>query len=104
MKFIDFFKNAWKKDGNDMNIYKPLEKRISIAEAELRLKTLIKEVKDEGPANAGIKRLINRFEKYGLCLFTYLENPDVLPDNNPAEREIHPFLVQRKISRNFISP
>ena len=104
MKFIDFFKKAWKKDGNKMSVYTPLEKRISIAEAESRLKALIKEVKDEGPANADIERMINRFEKYGPCLFTYLENEGVLPDNNPAEREIRPFVVQRKISRNFISP
>lgn len=104
MKFIDFFKKAWKKDGNDMSVYTPLERRISIAEAESRLKALIQEVKDEGPANADIERLIKRLEKYGPCLFTYLENPEVLPDNNAAEREIRPFVVQRKISRNFISP
>jgi hypothetical protein len=103
-KFIDFFKNAWKKDGNDMSVYTPLERRISVAEAELRLKALIKEVKEEGPANDDIERLIHRFEKYGPCLFTYLENFDVLPDNNPAEREIRPFVVQRKVSQNFISP
>ena len=103
-KFIDFFKNAWKKDGNDMSVYTPLERRISVAKAELRLKALIEEVKEEGPANADIERLIHRFEKYGPCLFTYLENFDVLPDNNPAEREIRPFVVQRKVSQNFISP
>lgn len=104
MKLIDFFKNAWKKDGNDMSVYTPLEQRISIIEAELRLKALIQEIKDEGAANADIERLITRFEKYGPCLFTYLENPDVQPDNNAAEREIRPFVIQRKISRNFISP
>jgi len=103
-KFIDFFKNAWKKDGNDTSVYTPLERRISVAEAELRLKALIKEVKEEGPANDDIERLINRFEKYSPCLFTYLENPDILPDNNPAERELRPFVVQRKVSQNFISP
>ena len=104
MKFIDFFRNAWKKDGNDMSVNTPLEKRISITEAELRLKARIQEIKDEGPANADIERLITRFEKYGPCLFTYLENPDIQPDNNAAEREIRPFVIQRKISRNFISP
>jgi hypothetical protein len=103
-KFMDFFKNAWKKDGNDTSVYTPLERRISVAEAELRLKALIKEVKEEGPANDDIERLIHRFEKYGPCLFTYLENPDILPDNNTAERELRPFVVQRKVSQNFISP
>ncbi|GAF78727.1 unnamed protein product, partial [marine sediment metagenome] len=57
-----------------------------------------------GPANADIERMIKRFEKYGPCLFTYLEHPGVMPDNNAAEREIRPFVVQRKISGNFISP
>ncbi len=104
MALLDFFKQAWKKDGNDMSVYTPIKKRISIAEAELRLKTLIKEVKDEGPANADIERMIKRFEKYGPCLFTYLEHPGVMPDNNEAERAIRPFFVQRKISGNFISP
>lgn len=104
MEFYDFFKQAWKKDGNDMSVYTPIEKRISITEAESRLKTLIQEVREEGPANADVERIIKRFEKYGACLFTYLEHPGVMPDNNAAEREIRPFVVQRKISGNFISP
>jgi len=104
MAFYEFFKQAWKKDGNDMSVYTPIEKRISISEAELRLKMLIQEVREEGPANADIERMIKRFEKYGPCLFTYLENPGVMPDNNEAERAIRPFVVQRKVSGNFISP
>ncbi len=34
MKFNDFFKKAWKKDGSDMSVYTPLEQRISTAKAE----------------------------------------------------------------------
>ena len=104
MIFIDFFKKAWKKDGNDISVYMPIEKRISVAEAELQLKSFIQEIKYECPANADIERIINRFEKYGPCLFTYLENPGVFLDNNAVEHEIPPFVIQRKISRNFISP
>ncbi|TXT65660.1 MAG: hypothetical protein BAJALOKI1v1_400009 [Promethearchaeota archaeon] len=48
--------------------------------------------------------MITRFEKYGPCLFTYLDHPDIMPDNNAAERAIRPFVVQRKVSGNFISP
>jgi len=102
--FANFFKQAWKKDGNDLSVYTPIGRRASVAEAETRLKALIQEVEREGPATADIARMIKRFEKYGPCLFTYLENPDVMPDNNAAEREIRPFVIQRKISRNFISP
>ena len=102
--FANFFKQAWKKDGNDLSVYTPIGRRASVAEAETRLKALVQEVEREGPATADITRMIERFEKYGPCLFTYLENPDVMPDNNAAEREIRPFVIQRKISRNFISP
>jgi len=104
MAFHDFFKHAWKKDGNDMSVYTPIEHRISISEAESRLKALIQEVREEGPANADVERMIKRFEKYGPCLFTYLEHLDIMPDNNAAEREIRPFVVQRKISGKFINP
>jgi hypothetical protein len=102
--FYKFFQQAWKKDCNDMSVYTPIDKRISISEAELRLKTLIEEVRKEGVASADIERMIKRFEKYGPCLFTYLENPNIMPDNNTAERAIRPFVVQRKVSGNFISP
>jgi len=63
MGFYDFFKKAWKKDGNDMSVYTPIEKRISVTEAESRLKALIQDVMEEGPANADIERMIKRFEK-----------------------------------------
>ncbi len=104
MDFYEFFKQAWKKDGNDMSVYTPIKNRISIAEAESRLKILLQEVREESPANADIERMIKRFEKYGPCLFTYLEHLGVMWDNNEAERAIRPFVVQRKISGNFISP
>jgi hypothetical protein len=102
--FYVFFQQAWKKDGNDMSVYTPINKRIRIIEAESRLKQLIQETMEEGPASADIERMIKRFEKYGPCLFTYLENPNIMPDNNAAERAIRPFVVQRKVSGNFISP
>jgi len=102
-KFIDFFKNAWNKEGHPMSVFTPIEKRMRTAEAEALLKALIAEIRTEGPATADIERLLERFEKYGPCLFTYLDHPDVMPDNNAVEREIRPFVVQRKISGNFIN-
>jgi hypothetical protein len=104
MTLYDFFKKAWARDSSDMSVHTVLEDRIRISEAESRLETLIQEIKDDGPANADIERLIKRFEKFGPRLFTYLENPEVLPDNNPAEIQVRPFVVQRKISGNFVSP
>lgn len=102
-KFYDFFKGAWDKKGGDMSFYTPSENRISIKDAEAQLNILIQEIIEEGPANADIKRIIKRFKKYAPCLFTYLEHLDVPPDNNAAERELRPFVVQRKISGTFIS-
>ncbi|MHA1325567.1 MAG: IS66 family transposase [Candidatus Helarchaeota archaeon] len=88
VKFIDFFKNAWNKEGHPMSVFTPFNKRMRTSEAEALLKALIAEIKAEGPATADIQRLIERFEKYGSCLLTYLDHPDVMPDNNTAEREI----------------
>ena len=53
--------------------------------------------------NSTINDLVAKI-KLSPCLFTYLENPGVMPDNNEAERAIRPFVVQRKVSGNFISP
>lgn len=103
-QFVDFFKNAWNKEGHPMSAFTPVAKRMRTAEAETLLKALIAKIKADGPANADIERLIERFEKYAPCLFTYLDHPDIAPDNNAVEREIRPFVVQRKISGNFISP
>ena len=87
-----------------MSAFTPMDKRMRTADAEALLKALITEIKEEGIANADLARLLKRFEKYGPCLFTYLDHPDMAPDNNAAEREIRPFVVQRKISGNFVSP
>lgn len=104
LKLCDFFKKAWTRDGSDMSVYTPLEGRISISEALSLLDALIQEIKGDGPANVDINRLIKRLEKFRASLFTYLENPDVPPDNNAAERQLRPFVVQRKDSGNFVSP
>ncbi|MHA1660924.1 MAG: hypothetical protein ACTSUT_17580 [Promethearchaeota archaeon] len=58
---FEILKKAWKKDGNDMNVYTSIKKRISITEAESRLKALIHDVMEEGSANADIERIIKRF-------------------------------------------
>lgn len=102
--FYDFFKQVWDKNGNDMSVYTSMELRISISEAESRLQALIQVIREEGAANMDVERMIKRFEKYGPCLFTYLEHLEVMPDNNEVERNIRPFVVQRKISGTFISP
>jgi transposase len=38
-----------------------------------------------------------------LVLFTFLEHPDVPPDNNDSERELRPTATYRKVTGGFRS-
>jgi len=98
----DFFGAAW-HDG-DMGWKTPVDKRISREDAVLRMQVLIEKIRAEGVASQDIERLLKRMEKFAPRLFTYLDHPGIPPDNNLAEREIRPFIVQRKISGNFVNP
>lgn len=51
---------------------------------------------DAGYADADAARLANRLSKYRDCLFTFLDKMEVPPDNNHAERQIRPAVIQRK--------
>jgi len=98
----DFFGAAW-TDG-DMGWKTPKNKRISREEAVRRMKVLIERIRADGVASQDIERLLKRMEKFAPNLFTYLDTPGIPPDNNLAEREIRPFVIQRKISANFVNP
>ena len=50
------------------------------------------------------QRLAKRLSKHAHQLFTFLEQMDVEPDNNRAERAIRPAVVTRKISGGNRSP
>jgi rubrerythrin len=102
MRLHEFFSQAW-GDG-DMGWKTPMEKRITIKEAMRRLRALITELRTEGIASPDIERLLKRAEKFGRKLFTYLEHDGIPPDNNRAERAIRPFVMQRKVSGNFVNP
>ena len=97
----EFFSQAW-GDG-DMGCRSPATKRISIDDAIDRMRDVINAIRDEGVANKDIERLLKRLEKFAPALFTFLEHPEVPPDNNPAERALRHFVKQRNVSGNFIS-
>lgn len=97
----EFFKLAWGE--GDMGYKAPVDGRITKDEAIARMQAIIDGIRDEGPANADVERIIKRMEKFAPCLFTYLDHPEIPPDNNPAERALRHFVVQRKVSGNFIS-
>jgi transposase len=44
------------------------------------------------------RRLVKRMRKYREDLFRFLDDPNVPPDNNHAEREIRPAVIIRKNS------
>lgn len=48
--------------------------------------------------DAQCKRLAKRIRKYHRQLLTCVRHPDVLPENNTAERGLRPVVVQRKIT------
>ena len=98
----EFFGAAW-KDG-DMGWKTPVDKHITRREAVRRMKALIEKIRADGVASPDIERLLKRMEKFAPKLFTYLDHPGIPPDNNWAEREIRPFVIQRKVSANFVNP
>ena len=55
------------------------------------------------PDNKHGKRLRKRYAKVRSSLFTFLEHPDVAPDNNGSERELRPTATYRKVTGGFRS-
>lgn len=49
------------------------------------------------------KRLRKRYAKVRPYLFTFLEHPEVAPDNNGSERELRPTATYRKVTGGFRS-
>lgn len=55
------------------------------------------------PANRHGRRLRQRYAKVRDHLFTFLDHPEVPPDNNGAERELRPTATYRKVTGGFRS-
>jgi transposase len=55
------------------------------------------------PGHPHGKRLRKRYGKVRNSLFTFLEHPDVPPDNNSSERELRPTATYRKVTGGFRS-
>jgi transposase len=55
------------------------------------------------PANPHARRLRKRYGKVRNSLFTFLEYPEVPPDNNGSERELRPTATYRKVTGGFRS-
>jgi len=55
------------------------------------------------PTNHHGRRLRKRYGKVRSHLFTFLEHPEVPPDNNGSERELRPTATYRKVTGGFRS-
>jgi len=55
------------------------------------------------PANRHGQQLRRRYGKVRDHLFTFLDHPDVAPDNNGSERELRPTATYRKVTGGFRS-
>jgi transposase len=55
------------------------------------------------PTNRHGRRLRKRYGKVRSHLFTFLEHPEVPPDNNGSERELRPTATYRKVTGGFRS-
>jgi hypothetical protein len=65
-------------------------------EIEIRLEQALKPPPKGWAADA--QNLAARFRKYWTDWFTFLEDPEVKPDNNDAERALRPVVIHRKVS------
>ena len=55
------------------------------------------------PTNRHGRRLRKRYGAVRGSVFTFLEHPDVPPDNNGSERELRPTATYRKVTGGFRS-
>ncbi len=68
-----------------------------------RLNDALNRVMALAPDNPHGKRLRKRYHKVRVHLFTFLDHPEVPPDNNGSERELRPTTTYRKVTGGFRS-
>jgi transposase len=66
-------------------------------DVEARLDRVLNHPPDGGWA-ADAQNLANRLRRHWNEWFTFLEHPEVKPDNNDAERAVRPVVIHRKVS------
>jgi len=64
---------------------------------EARLEEVLNHPPPKGWA-ADSQNLANRFRKHWTDWFTFLDHPEVKPDNNDAERALRPVVIHRKVT------
>jgi transposase len=75
------------------------------AEARGRVEAKLLELADRPVSTTGPARKVgNLIRRFAHELLTFIEHPEVPPDNNAAERAIRPVVVARKVSGGTRSP
>ena len=73
--------------------------------ARVRAETALRKVANRAVSRTGVaKTLGDRIRRHAHELVTFVEHPDVPPDNNAAERAIRSAVVARKVSGGTRSP
>jgi len=101
VRLLDFFRQPF--TNTIFGWRRPIEDRITKAEAETKLTELIGALKEERLADEDLARLVKRCEKFKPRLFTYLQSKGMPPDNNKAERDLRHFSRLRKLAGDFKS-
>jgi transposase len=86
----------------------PARRRKTLAEStrrsyQRRLDRELDAIMVLAPSNPHGRRLRKRYGKVRSHLFTFLEHPEVPPDNNGSERELRPTATYRKVTGGFRS-
>ena len=68
------------------------------ADRAARYRRAVDAILDQVYTGPGVEKALHRFRKHRNHLFTFLERPEVPPDNNLAERRLRPAVIARKIS------
>ncbi len=68
-----------------------------------RFENDLDKIMDLSPENKQGRRLRKRYGKIRDSLLTFLEHPEIAPDNNSSERELRPTATYRKVTGGFRS-
>jgi transposase len=80
------------------SLFGPLQRRDRRRQYETALAQMAYPYMDHKGADADPRTVLSkRIERFAGELFVFIEEPDIPPDNNPAERAIRPTVILRKI-------
>jgi hypothetical protein len=92
-KLKRFLKDALRLDHRQASLHPEIFERL-----KERLRMRLEQLAFASYADKHARRLAKRLIRHQNAILTFLDNPDVPPDNNHAERQIRPAVIMRKNS------